>query len=280
MLWFGVVLGPFCVPSVAWGQALLLYAEDGRPGVCGALRIQMADVGGVVCETSSLPSGFAARIAYVSAQVRARGARIGLVVEPDSDPTLVRMLIIGARADQAVLAIERLADRPGPDVDRSLALKAREAHDVVAVGPELPLAAVLRPTPTSPRPDAGPEPRAAPSARRYFGDVVMGPWLGPAALLGGALSVGVARQRQRLRWETVAQGYLLSEHNERRGARSVTLTEWGASLLQRLLFTRGRLATGGALGLHGASLRARGIDETGATGRVTLLRRCGQHSIF
>ncbi|MDB4973646.1 MAG: hypothetical protein JWN48_1987, partial [Myxococcaceae bacterium] len=97
-----------------------------RPGLCAALRIQLSDLADVRCSASALETALSQRIAESSSEVVREHAKLGVLLERDPDLSRVRMLLVGAREDHALLAIERIEDRPAPDIDRSLALKVRD----------------------------------------------------------------------------------------------------------------------------------------------------------
>ncbi len=102
-----------------------------RPALCSALRIQLADAAQVRCVPDKFGPDLPARIAGASNVVRTSQGRLGIFLERDPNPGQVRMYIVAARKDEAVIAIERIQDRPEPDVDRSLAIKVRDALDVL-----------------------------------------------------------------------------------------------------------------------------------------------------
>src|SRR5687768_9552592 len=139
-------------PCARADDRVLLFEQKGlRPGLCAALRIQLTGAAQVTCEREGDEATLSERITRAAERVKAEDARVGLLIERDPDPRLVRMYIVAAQNDQAVVAIERIEDRPEPDVDRSLALKVRDAFFVIEQVTERPktkLAAVVAPPPT------------------------------------------------------------------------------------------------------------------------------------
>lgn len=142
--------------SPALAESILLWETPTiRPGLCTALRIQLSGVATVTCQPEELAGPLSARIRAVSERVRG-SAKIGVLLERDPDPGLVRMYLVAAHSDQALIALERIEDRPDADVDRSLALKVRDALDVVMTAeaaqraaPPLPAALVTKPLPSA-----------------------------------------------------------------------------------------------------------------------------------
>ena len=115
--------------------AVLLFEEPAlRPGLCDALRIQLSDLATVTCIKGAAGESLAHRLEQSASEVTARGARLGVLLERDPNPAEVRMLLVGTRDDHALLAIERIEERPGPDVDRSLALKVRDTLEALSSG--------------------------------------------------------------------------------------------------------------------------------------------------
>jgi hypothetical protein len=179
-------------------DGVLLRERDAlRPGLCGALRIQLSGLAEVQCEAERGAEPLAGRVDQTTARVRAQDARLGVLLERDPDPGLLRMYIVSARPGQALVSMERIEDRPEPDIDRSLALKVASAYAMVGVARtaapqnELPLAAGL----TAPRAES-------PADWLLFVDVGGGVHLSGAGTRGLAnLALGVARSRGRARGE-------------------------------------------------------------------------------
>jgi hypothetical protein len=245
----GALLGVWVWTLAALGAR----ADDGvvlhegsapRPGLCAALRIQLSGAAPVTCLAEPEQGALSERIAASAAALRARGARLGVLLERDPDPGLLRMYIVAARDDQAVVAIERIEDRPEPDVDRSLALKVSDAYEVMAIvreaAPErtLPAAAALQPPPAA-RQRAGWQPLL---------EVGGGLHLEPELLRGLAnVLLGVGVVRDTLRVELAAGARLDSQAKAEGELGSVRMRERGALIGVRLLWQRGRFELGGVL---------------------------------
>ena len=199
---------------------------------------------------------------------------MGLLLERDPDPRLVRMYIVAAENDQAVVAIERIEDRPEPDVDRSLALKVRDAFFVieqVTEHPKTPLAAVVAPVPSPapPAPEPAPgvaEPPLAGPRYEVWLDVGGGLSLGSGAraLFAGAL--GLSRVRERLRLELGVGARSLAEHHETEGGARVSEVQRGPVLSLRALHQGERFAIGAALDPALLVSRALGSAPNGEQG--------------
>jgi hypothetical protein len=146
----GAVLGA-ARSAHARDAVVLLEAAGLRPDLCVALRIQLTDVADVRCRTEPAgAAGLAARIGAAARLVASEPARLVVLLERDADARHVRMVLVGAPEDRAVLAIESIEDRAAPDVDRSLALKVRDTLDVMDARPANELALVVAP-PAAPR---------------------------------------------------------------------------------------------------------------------------------
>jgi hypothetical protein len=128
LVWLLAVLGARADEGV-----VLREGGAARPGLCAALRIQLSGIAPVSCEAEPARAALSERIAATAARLREQHARLGVLLERDPEPGLLRMYIVAARDDQAVLAIERIEDRPEPDIDRSLALKIGDAYEVMAI---------------------------------------------------------------------------------------------------------------------------------------------------
>ncbi|HTU61171.1 MAG TPA: hypothetical protein VMF89_22105, partial [Polyangiales bacterium] len=168
------------------------------------------------------------------------------------------------------LSIERIEDRPEPDVDRSLALKARDTYELLGfVQRELPTAepaaAVLAP--------------AAPTAVRAANAATLGPlepYLHAFVELGGGLTLGgnvrglghallgLGAVSTRLRYEFGLGARLASPESSSSGGARVHLAERGALLAARLSYRWWRLELGCALQLYLAFTEA---DAAGIRGR-------------
>jgi hypothetical protein len=257
-------------------DAVILFERDRlRPGLCAALRIQLADAAKVRCEAEPPDTALPERIANAAARVKEHEARIGLFLERDPDPQLVRMYIVAAESDQAVVAIERIEDRPEPDVDRSLALKVRDAFFVieqVTERPKTPLAAVVAPVPSAPPPNAEalsrPEAVAQPalSSSRYEVWLDVGGGLSFVSATRGLFAgvVGLAWAREGLRLELGVGARFLSQHTDTQGGARVSENEQGPLLSLRVLLERTRFAIGGLLSPTVIVSQARGSERGGS----------------
>jgi hypothetical protein len=241
----GVVVWVLAVGGVR-ADAGVVLREGGapRPGLCAALRIQLTGVAEVRCEAEPAQAALSERIAATSAELRAQDARLGVLLERDPDPALVRMYIVAAHGDQAVIAIERIEDRAEPDVDRSLALKVSDAYEAIAIVrtavPERapPVAAALQPA-------------QAPAASRRWDpllEVGGGLHLERDQLRGLAnILLGVGVGRGALRFELGAGARLDSESEATSALRSVHMGERGGLLGLRVLWRSSRFEIGGVL---------------------------------
>jgi hypothetical protein len=239
---------------------LLREQAELRPGLCGALRIQLSGVADVQCEPEDEAAPLPARIATTATRLRERGALLGVLLERDPDPGLLRMYLVSARADQAVIAIERIEDRPEPDVDRSLALKVGDAYQAIelvrAAVPQLaqPLAAAISAPPPA-RPlgswqlflDVGGGPHVDESGWRGLANVVLG-----AGYAGPALRVEVGAGA---RFDSLAE-----PENE---LGRLSLRERGGLVGMRLLWRGARFEFGGVLEGLLLSISAQAYGETG-----------------
>jgi hypothetical protein len=261
------------VPCVRADDRVLLFEQKGlRPGLCAALRIQLADAAQVTCESEADGAVLSERITRAAQRVKEENGRVGLLIERDPDPRLVRMYIVAAQEDQAVVAIERIEDRPEPDVDRSLALKVRDAFFVIEQVTERPktkLAALVAPvaTPTSAPPGLA-EPHESGPGYGLWLDVGGGLALGGGArgLFAGAL--GLSRSHGSLRLELGAGARFLAEREVTAPGARVSEVQRGPQLSLRALLERSRVAIGAALEPTLWFTRARGIAANGEQGRA------------
>lgn len=245
---------------------LLFEAPRLRPDLCAALRIQLTDSAEVRCRddvSGTLPE----RLARAAEAVARDEARLGVLLERDADPALVRMYLVSDRPNEAVIAIERIEDRPAPDVDRSLALTVREAVDVLVATPpalatEAPLAPVLMQA-------------HAPAVRgeRRVSVLLEG---GGALSWGrqrrsiGLLSGGVRLTRRALALELAVSARMSSAVRVRGAPGLVDEDEWGLGASVRGNVTRGRLTVGLLAGAGSDRVRARGVTQSGVPGSAAL----------
>ncbi len=295
----GAVRGAVVALVVWLLSAACVRAEDSivlfqsgklRSGLCAALRIQLSDVAQVRCVADAFGNELPARIAGAARLVQSEQARLGVLLERDPNPKRVRMYIVAARTDQAVIAIERIEDRPEPDVDRSLALKVRDALDVVS-------RAVLPPTPatteaTEPAPPAAeatlppnllvgviaPRLSEAPKGPETEAADASLPWAavleaGGGALFGNPATRGAGRLLAGGRFNgTGVSGELLfgarihGPVSQKSAAGVVDEGEWGPELSLRALWSHRRLQLGAFAEAMWLSMDARGSTNTGARG--------------
>lgn len=246
----------------------MLFQVPGlRAGLCAALRIQLSDAGEVRCAPEPTARDLADRLSAAADQVRAQGARLGVLIERDPDPGRVRMYILSSQTDQAVIAIERIEDRPDPDVDRSLALKVRNAYDVLdyveTTRPKqaVALASTLSAPPAPPK--AAPGPAAPDSVWVLLLDAGSGLGLGNGLRAASSFALGLGHVRRERRFELAAGARLYSWRSERKeGVGKASMVERGPYLSARWLGRWGRFELGGLLEAQLSLLRAEGVAGT------------------
>ncbi len=262
LLWLLVGWLTFSAAAQAEAAVVLFERAPLRPGLCAALRIQLSGSAEVRCVADGTAPGLAERLEGARARLRSDAATLGVLLERDADPSLVRMYLVSAEGEQAALSIERIEDRPEPDVDRSLALKVRDAYELIGfVQRELPqaepaaAAAVLAPPPAAAaRVSTVPNATTPVAPEPYLHAFVE---LGGGLTLGGALRglghalLGVGKVGSRQRYE-FGVGARLATDEERANAAGVKvrLTERGPLLAARLTYRTGRLELGGAIQLY------------------------------
>ena len=242
-------------------HALTVRAQEGvvlfesaelRRELCAALRIQLTDVASVSCRPEAGTAPLSERIAGAARTVEQEKLKLAVLLERDADPALVRMVLVGARADQAVLAIERIEDRPDPDVDRSLALKVRDVLDVLAVTREVvqaraPLPAVLSEPPS-------PETEHVRALFEAGGGLSVAEQSRTVGLLGAGVR---SRSAQRFA-ELAAYAHLTSQIDEKVRDGRIEEREWGLALSGRAGRVLRRYSVGAALDLGLIRVTARG----------------------
>jgi hypothetical protein len=261
-----------CACARADAGVLLREVEGLRPTLCGALRIQLSGAAEVECEADEGPDELAGRISRAAERVRAEGARLGVLLERDPDPRRVRMYLVSAEGDQAVVAIERIEDRADPDVDRSLALKVRDAYDVVQV--------VEKTAPRSPAPLSGALASPAAKAAHREAAAVPPPGLtrimfldaGGGASFGarthylGVLTLGFGALGESYRAELGVGGRFASRSDETRSFGQATVLARGPQLSLRALWRGSRFEAGAALDVIVWYLRGQGVASDGTRG--------------
>lgn len=250
--------------STARAESVLLRETPGlREGLCVALRIQLTGVAEVRCEHDAAGLALSDRLAAATTRAREVGASIGVLLERDPDPRHVRMYLVGARAEQAVIALERIENRADADVDRSLALEVQSALDA--------LHALAVPPPAAPSLVSV---RVAPSAPRARWRLVAeaGGMLsvGSSRRYGGAAGLGVRIATRARFGELVVAGRSLSDAHGRRNGAELDVEEWGAALELRAGRTLRWLSLGGLIALGAERVHARGRARDGSVGGVRL----------
>jgi hypothetical protein len=260
-------------------SGIIMRERDGlRPGLCGALRIQLSGAAEVTCEEEAGSDLLSDRISAAAARVRELDARLAVLVERDPNPGRVRMYIVSAETDQAIFAIERIEDRPDPDVDRSLALKVRDAYEVVAVvektapASAAPLSAALA-SPEARRAHQEPPaqaPRSGP-AWLMFLDAGGGVTLGARQHGLAAIAMGAGKLAPGWRAELGAGARFASRSQEIQTFGQVNVLARGPELSLRLLWRSARIEIGGALSGMLWFLRGEGVAADGSRGERTRL---------
>jgi hypothetical protein len=261
LFWGLVVWLVACACAHAEGDVVLFERAPLRPGLCAALRIQLSGSARVRCLADGPGEALAERLSTTRERLRKEQGALGVLLERDADARLMRMYLVTGVGEQATLAIERIEDRPEPDVDRSLALKVRDAFEVIAfVDSALPAhqasaAAVLA------GPRAGPEPGVPSPAQGLLAGEAAGPFWLSFVELGGGLSLGggtqglgyallgVGRAVPRFRYELGLGARLASRQHESTRLGSLGVVERGALLTARFLWRSGRFELGAALNL-------------------------------
>jgi hypothetical protein len=266
-----------CACALADSGVILRERDGLRPGLCGALRIQLSGAAEVTCEEEEGSDLLSDRITAAAARVRELDARLAVLVERDPNPGRVRMYIVSAETDQAIFAIERIEDRPDPDVDRSLALKVRDAYEVVEV--------VEKTAPSSAAPLSAA--LASPEARRAHQEPPPAPPAGPAWLMfldagGGvtlgtrqhgiaAIAVGAGKLASGWRAELGAGARFASRSQEVQTFGQINVLARGPELSLRLLWRSARVELGGALQGMVWFMRGEGVAADGSRGERTRL---------
>jgi hypothetical protein len=262
-------------------SGVIMRERDGlRPGLCGALRIQLSGAAEVTCEPEDGSDLLSDRISAAAARVRELDARLAVLVERDPDPGRVRMYIVSAEKDQAVVAIERIEDRPDPDVDRSLALKVRDAYEVVEVvektapASAAPLSAALA-SPAAKRAHQGVQlPAFTPSTEPswlMFLDAGGGVSLGTRQHGLAALALGIGQLAPGWRAELGLGARFASRSQEVQSFGHINVLARGPELSLRLLWRSARIEVGGALQGMVWFLRGEGVAADGSRGERTRL---------
>lgn len=255
------------------GAVLLFEGQVLRPSLCAAMRIQLTDVAEVRCLPETGDASLGGRVTRAASSVRAEGAALGVLLERDPDPTRIRMLLVGAEGDQAVIAIERMVDRPLPDVDRSLALKVRDALERLAA-----TARVLAPRDDAHRaaeavpmaPVLASAPAATARSWRIHALLEAGGALslGPDVRGLGVFGAGLRMASTRFYVDGLAMGQVASTTRVRSPEGTVTEDEWGAALSVRAGLTGRRFVLGLYGELGALSVRALGATTDGSTGSM------------
>jgi hypothetical protein len=281
-LWLVWGVGAYAQPLPS---VLLLERSGLRPNLCSALRIQLSGTAQVSCESEVREAALTDRISTTAARAKEQGIRLGIFLERDPDPALVRMYLVGSRGDQAVLAVEKIEDRPDHDVDRSLALKVGASLELVTrleteaaqagakPGQQAALAGVLAETHAtgSTAPGDQKDAERGTSSWALFLDVGGGVSTGPQAQGLVSASLGAARVRPSWRLDLGLGFELGTRYQESQGLAEVRASERGPLLTARVLQRLGRFEWGGQVLAACSFLSAEGIAMDGTRGDKLLL---------
>jgi hypothetical protein len=212
--------------------------------------------------------------------VRGDHAQLGVLLDRGPGEAQVRMLLVGTEGDQAVIAIERIEDRPAPDIDRSLAIKVRDALELIiavdaarsAAAPAEPearkaptMAAVL--TRRAPAPASDKSLRVLLEAGGAFS------W-GTYQRAVGQFALGLQTRRAHYYGEGLLAAQVISRLSVREPEGTVREDEWGGALSLRAGRSTRRLGVGvyGELGVSRISAIGTTSDDTSGTARLWLFR--------
>lgn len=254
-----------CAPGARAESVLVRQTPGLRDGLCAALRIQLTGAAEVRCELEPLAAQLSARLADAARRAGEAGATVGVILERDPDPHLVRMYLVGTLPGAALIAIERIEDRADADVDRSLALKVQSALLALASAPvkapDSPLVRALAPV------------RAVPQ-RRWLLLAEAGALLSVGALarprFGGGAGLGVRVARGKHFGELLLDGRMLARTHTRERGSALRIDEWGAALEARAGRRLGALSLGGLLAVGAERVHARAVARDGSVGGVRL----------
>jgi hypothetical protein len=236
-----------------------------RPGLCVALRIQLAGTAEVVCVRGAQPTTEVGQVARVAEATARAGARLGAFVAPHAAEGSVQLVLVGSRTDTALVAFEPVDNRPDPDVDRSLALKVAVALEGL---PQVPVRA--NPNLPSPLLHALAPPRSPHETARWAALLEAGAGLSIArsAVGLGLASAGVRRELGGIAFEALASVRLFATEYAEAAAGQVELRRLGGYLtLRTLVPVAHRLALGGSVAAGALRLTASGVAARGERGR-------------
>lgn len=237
-------------------DVLILFEQPAlRPGLCAALRIQLTDLASVRCR-ADLVGSLEVRIARAAEQVARDGARLAVLLEPDPTPGPLRMLVVGAAPDRALLAVERVEARPEPDVDQALALKVRETFEVSLVAGATAAPVIL--------------PLPPPRERFALLELAAALQLADRVVPEGVLALGAHWEHGRGFVELAARGRLAASRSTRGGAGVVHEDEWTLGIGARAGWRSGRFSLGPGLDVGVTRASARGETPDGRRGDAQL----------
>jgi hypothetical protein len=229
-----------------------------QPGLIQALRIQLADAAPVVDGGELAASSLPERIAEAGQRSRQAQARLAIWVEPaqpgqagQGDPAAPWLLyLVGQRDGRVLVDVVQVPEGTAPDVERSLALKVREAHDALRAAE--PQAALLASEPAAaaqaPRQPWGFRLALGPAAAALDGSAA-GQW-GLSLQLGTDLHLGGrGREPGRVSLHAAAQLRWFAAAEVGSAAGNVALDELDPGLWLAALYRGGRFGVGLSTGL-------------------------------
>jgi hypothetical protein len=275
MSWRGLllILALVCVPRAALAEARLLVLapeeQAPRPTLVEVLRLHLSGTARVDPSSVPFPAGTAARrVALATAIVNAEHADFAIWLESvalSDGTTLFALYVVGGRAGRAIVEVVRLPVAiDGPDIDRTLALKASEIIEAALVTPLITPSALSRPPAALPSPPE-PPPR--------WGLELSGALRGLSDATDSEAGFGLAVSRllalRPLELDGRLSALLLSDSVVSR-ARRVRLSETDAALGLGLRST-GIVQLGARFELDARLLRAHGFAGNEETGSALVL---------
>lgn len=243
-----------------------------QPGLIQALRIQLADAGPVLEGGELVARSLPERIAEAGQRGRQAQARVAIWVEPaatagplDAAGAPWLLYLVGRRDGRVLVDVVQVPEGTGPDVERSLALKVREAHDTMREAE--PDGALLVAEASAVAADQAPRPwgfrlALGPAVAALDGSSA-GQW-GLSMALGAALHLGGrAREPGRVSLHAAAQLRWFAAAPVKAASGSVELDELDPGLWLAGLHHAGRFAIGVSSGLLARRVHVEAVASSG-----------------
>jgi hypothetical protein len=257
-----VLVSAWVAPAYALPRVLVLEPAEAPNRFLVSLQIQLSGIATPERAPAPPAGNAAAQIDAATALARDEGALAAIWTE-GVHPVI--LYVAGEREGRALVEVVRVRGGPGPELERTLALKVREVvAELARSGARAPQEAMLLPPRAAPRPQPS-------AAARWHPVFVLGARLGSQprigfARWGASAGVGPALAMHRLRFAAVAGADWFPVVSVERQGERARFWELAGTLTLHAQLRAGRTWFGLQLGPQLATVHATGTTTAGRIG--------------